>query len=179
MPEATKLNIQAPGILDYFFEACDNEDRIILADMGAGSGIATFDWFEKMFEESQEMNIRFTSVGVTTNEPGAILSILKWANRLRHRVDYLIVLNATLASGDTFEYWHEDPTVKKFIELSNPHVMQADARITEFQTELRNRPTRSVLPPQCTRSGGRRFCAPTTCVSRSLSTFGLLSVNPG
>ena len=106
--------------------------------MGAGAGVPTYGWFEKMFEDSREMDIRFTAVGVTTNDPGAVISILQWANKLRRKVDYLVVLNAMRAADEGFDYWHDDPSVKKFIELAQPHVMQVDARIPEFQTELRN-----------------------------------------
>lgn len=138
LPEATKLDIHAAGALDHFFEACETEDKVVLADMGAGAGAATYDWFEKMFEDSQEMNIRFTAVGVTTNDPGAVISILQWAKQLKRRVDYLVVLNALRASDETFDYWHQDPSVEKFVRLYKPHVMETDARIAEFQTELRN-----------------------------------------
>ncbi len=138
MPEAEKIDLHQPGALDHFFAACETEDRVVLADLGAGAGAATFDWFEKMFEESEAMNIRFTAVGVTTNDPGAVISILQWADKLRRRVDYLIVLNALRASDEAFDYWHDEPSVAKFVELCQPHVMQVDARVPEFQTELRN-----------------------------------------
>jgi len=138
MPRAEKLNIHAPGALDHFFEACECDDRVVLADMGAGAGASTFDWFEKMFDESDALNIRFTAVGVTTNEPGAVISILQWADKLRKRADYLIALNAMRAADESFEYWHDEPSVAKFTQLCKPHVMQVDARVPDFQTELRN-----------------------------------------
>ena len=115
LPEATKLDIHAPGALDHFFDACETDDRVVLADMGAGAGAATYDWFEKMFEDSREMNIRFTAVGVTTNDPGAVISILQWAKHLKRRVDYLVVLNALRATDETFDYWRQDPSVEKFV----------------------------------------------------------------
>ena len=138
MPQAEKLDIHAPGALDHFFEACECDDSVVLADMGAGAGASTFDWFEKMFEDSAAMNIRFTAVGVTTNDPGAVISILQWADKLRRRADYLIVLNAMRVTDESFDYWNDEPSVAKFVELCNPHVMQVDARVPDFQTELRN-----------------------------------------
>jgi len=138
MPQAEKLNIHAPGALDHFFEACECDDRVVLADLGAGAGASMFDWFEKMFEDSTAMNIRFTAVGVTTNDPGAVISILQWADKLRRRADYLIVLNAMRAVDESFDYWNDEPSVARFIELCKPQVIQVDARVPEFQTELRN-----------------------------------------
>lgn len=138
MPQAEKLDIHTAGALDHFFEACECDDRVVLADLGAGAGASTFDWFEKMFEDSKAMNIRFTAVGVTTNDPGAVISILQWADKLRKRADYLIVLNAMRAADETFDYWKDEPSVAKFVELCKPHVMEIDARVPDFQTELRN-----------------------------------------
>ena len=85
----------------------------MLADMGAGAGTATYDWFEKMFDDSRDMNIRFTAIGVTTNDPGAVLSVLRWAKHLQQQVDYLIVLNETSETDRTFEYWNDNPLVQK------------------------------------------------------------------
>ncbi len=138
IPDTVKLDLHVPGALDHFFEVCDTDDRVVLADMGAGAGTATYDWFARMFEDSREENIRFTAIGVTTNDPGAVLSILKWAKHLQHRVDYLVVLNEMLESDRAFEYWHDNPLVKQFTDTFQPCVMQADVRVAEFQTELRN-----------------------------------------
>ena len=139
MPEAMKFDLHQPGALDHFFEACESDHGVVLADMGAGAGAATYEWFERMFEDAQAMNMRFTAIGVATNDPGAVVSILRWAEHLRNRVDYLVVLNEMRSSDAKFEYWHEDPDVRNFVSLAQPHVMQIDARISEFQTELRNR----------------------------------------
>lgn len=138
IPDAVKIDIHASGALDHFFEVCDTDDHLVLADMGAGAGAATYDWFDKMFEDSRQMNISFTAIGVTTNDPGAVLSILRWAKHLQHRVDYMIVLNETLESDRQFEYWHDSPEVKQFEKIFDPVVMRADVRIGEFQSELRN-----------------------------------------
>ncbi|MGK0185687.1 MAG: MinD-like ATPase involved in chromosome partitioning or flagellar assembly [Verrucomicrobiales bacterium] len=138
VPDAVRFDIHTPGALDHFFEVCDTGDRVVLADMGAGAGSATYDWFEKMFDDSRDMNIRFTAIGVTTNDPGAVLSVLRWAKHLQQQVDYLIVLNETSETDRTFEYWHDNPLVRKFAEAFKPVVMRSDVRIAEFQSELRN-----------------------------------------
>ena len=110
----------------------------MLADFGAGAGETTYGWFENMFEESRQMNIDFTAVGVTTNEPGAVVSIIKWATELKRRVDYLVVLNAIEEEDTGFEYWHDEPAVQKFSDLCKPQVMATRPRIREFQSALRN-----------------------------------------
>ncbi len=138
VPDAVRFDIHTPGALDHFFEVCDTGDRVVLADMGAGAGSATYDWFEKMFDDSRDLNIRFTAVGVTTNDPGAVLSVLRWAKHLQQQVDYLIVLNETSETDRTFEYWNDNPLAKKFVDAFKPVVMRSDVRIAEFQSELRN-----------------------------------------
>ncbi|MEM7312652.1 MAG: hypothetical protein AAF497_05820, partial [Planctomycetota bacterium] len=138
VPDAVRFDLHTPGALDHFFEVCDTEDRVVLADMGAGAGTATYDWFEKMFDDSRDMNIRFTAIGVTTNDPGAVLSVLRWAKHLQQQVDYLVVLNERSETDSKFEYWSDNPLVKKFTDAFKPVVMRSDVRIAEFQSELRN-----------------------------------------
>ncbi len=138
LPEATKLNTHDPGALDHFFEVCSTEHQVVLADLGAGTGEATYHWFRKMYDVSRQMNMRFTALGVTTNDPGAVISVLQWAEELQRRVDYLVVLNETRESDEAFEYWNEDSSVKEFVRIFQPRVMRAAARVDEFQTELRN-----------------------------------------
>ena len=138
-PEATKLDIHRPGNLDEFFSVChEPTTNIVLADMGAGAGTATYKWFEQAFEFAQDMQIAFTAVGVTNNDAGAVQSILTWANNLRDRVDYLVVLNEMHIHQCDFEYWHQVPEVAKFLKVVKPEVMLMSARVEEFQAELRN-----------------------------------------
>lgn len=138
-PEACKFDVHVEGALDEFFDVCDRKGiKVVIADLGAGAGSATYSWFDQAFGDADELGIRFTSIGVTTNEAGAVQSVLKWASRLQDQVDYMIVLNELREPGSKFEYWHDEPAVTRFCEAFSPIIMPMGARIQEFQSELRN-----------------------------------------
>ena len=137
-PGAMKLDVHSEGALDELFEVCDQGAPVVLADLGSGAGIPTYQWFDKAFDLAAEMDIRFTAVGVTTNDPGSVQSILRWADRLQDQVSYLIVFNEMRTAGCSFGYWHDDPRVASFSEIFKPVGMTMDARVDEFQTSLRN-----------------------------------------
>jgi hypothetical protein len=136
--EATKLDVHREGTLDELFAACDNGASVVLADLGSGAGRATQQWFEEASEYAFELSIQFTAVGVTTNEAGSIQSILRWADNLQDAVDYLIVLNEMRTPRCAFEYWHDDPMVAEFVNVTNAQVMTMKARFEAFQAEARN-----------------------------------------
>ena len=139
-PSARKFDVHTEGALDEFFDICDSEETgIVLADLGAGAGAATYQWFDDAHEDATEFGIRFTAVGVTTNEAGAVQSILKWAHHLQDRVDYLIVQNEFRERNSDFAYWNSEPAVERFRKTLDPRLMRMKARIQEFQAELRNR----------------------------------------
>ncbi|MCB1099440.1 MAG: hypothetical protein KDN22_27970 [Verrucomicrobiae bacterium] len=137
-PAARKFNVHREGALDELFDACDGDQQIVLADLGAGAGDATAHWFDQAFEDAAELGIRFTAVGVTTNDAGAVQSILKWATVLQRKVDYVIVLNEMRESPCDFEYWHDEPGVKEFCKMFSPAMVTMAARVPELQAELRN-----------------------------------------
>lgn len=141
-PEAKKLDVHVQGALDDFFDVCDDaEGRVVLADLGAGAGTATYDWFDRAFADATDLGIEFTSIGVTNNDAGAVQSILTWGKKLKNRVRYLIVLNELQEHGSPFEYWSDSSEVKRFCELVSPSIIRMRARIPEFQAEIRNRST--------------------------------------
>ena len=138
-PEARKLDVHQEGALDEFFDVCDRPDvQLVVADLGAGAGAATYVWFDAAFTDAEDLGIKFTSIGVSTNEAGAVQSVLKWGAMLQDRVDYLIVLNELREIGSAFEYWHDEPAVARFRKAFSPVVISMGARVPEFQSELRN-----------------------------------------
>jgi len=137
-PEALKLDIHKDGALDEFFDVCDAAEGLVVADLGAGAGEVTYDWFDEAYEDAEEEGIQFTSIGVTTNEAGAVQSVLKWAAHLQDRVEYLIVLNEFNTRKCPFDYWKNEPKTKEFEKAFSPKVMVMKARVQEFQAELRN-----------------------------------------
>ncbi len=76
-----KVNIHTPAGLDAFVDELTDGPPVILADMGAGAGQVTYDWFDKMYSSVAEAGIVFTSVGVITSDPASVESVLAWASR--------------------------------------------------------------------------------------------------
>ena len=138
-PEARKLDVHREGALDEFFDLCDSpETSVVLADLGAGAGKSTFDWFDQAFSDAVDASICFTAIGVTTNDAGAVQSVLKWANQLQDQVDYVVVLNEFREPGCAFDYWYGEPASASFTEIFSPAIIKMGARVPEFQAELRN-----------------------------------------
>ncbi|MEZ5303053.1 MAG: hypothetical protein R3F11_20785 [Verrucomicrobiales bacterium] len=137
-PQAKPFDIHEQGTLDEFLTACDGGSPVVLADMGAGAGKATYAWFENAADIAQSLGVRFTAIGVTTNEASSVQAILRWAGHLQDSVDYLIVLNEMRRPRCPFEYWYDEPRVQEFVKALKPRVMRMDSRVEEFQAELRN-----------------------------------------
>ena len=90
-----KVNIHTPAGLDSFVDQLSDGPPVILADMGAGAGQVTYDWFETMYPDVCDAGIAFTAIGVVTADPASVESVLAWASRLQNRVEYLIVETAS------------------------------------------------------------------------------------
>jgi len=66
--EVPKVNINTPAGLDAFVDELTAGPPVILADMGAGAGQVTYDWFERMYPDVSEAGIVFTAIGVVGND---------------------------------------------------------------------------------------------------------------
>jgi MinD-like ATPase involved in chromosome partitioning or flagellar assembly len=100
---APKINIHTPAGLDAFVDYISEGAPVIIADMGAGAGQVTADWFDSMYPSVAEAGITFTAIGVITDDPASVESILGWAAKLQNRVSYLIIENA-LSTHTDFTY---------------------------------------------------------------------------
>ena len=69
--QVPKVNIHTPAGLDAFVDELTDGPPVILADMGAGAGQVTYEWFDKMFSDVTEAGIAFTAVGVVTADPAS------------------------------------------------------------------------------------------------------------
>jgi MinD-like ATPase involved in chromosome partitioning or flagellar assembly len=96
----SKLDIHAAAGLDAFIDHLTDGPAVILADMDAGSGQVTHDWFDAMYPDLAHTAIVFTAIGVVTADPGSVSSVLAWADRLQRRVRYLIVENSISPKTD-------------------------------------------------------------------------------
>ncbi len=135
--EAKKLNIFTPTGLDAFVDQLDQGAPVILADMGAGSGRVTHDWFDSMYEAVAASGISFTAIGVVTDDPASVESVLAWASRLQDRCQYLIVENHQ-SEHDEMTYWRSSQQAAKFRETFSPLIMKMDFRIPDLENACRN-----------------------------------------
>ena len=132
-----KVNIHTPAGLDAFVDRLADGAPVILADMGAGAGQVTYDWFERMYPDVMEAGIGFTAIGVVTSDPASVESVLAWAARLQNRVEYLIVENSVAEQTD-FTYWHESEQAQQFRKVFEPAVIHLDYRLPDLENASRN-----------------------------------------
>ena len=132
-----KLNIHTPAGLDAFVDALEDGPAVILADMGAGAGQVTYEWFEKMYPDVSEEGIVFTAIGVITSDPASVESVLAWAAKLQHRVSYLVVENSLTEHSD-LTYWRESEQGEQFRRVFHPPIIRMDFRSAELENATRN-----------------------------------------
>jgi len=133
---ARKVNIHTPAGLDAFIDHLAAGAPIILADMGAGSGQVAQAWFDTMYEDVAKQGIAFTAIGIITSDPASVESVLSWANRLRDRVDYLIVENAATPYAD-LAYWQSSEQAQRFREMFQPGVIAMEFRLADRENPAR------------------------------------------
>jgi MinD-like ATPase involved in chromosome partitioning or flagellar assembly len=132
-----KINIHTPAGLDAFVDHLSDGVPVILADMGAGSGQVTSEWFDRMYPDVAESGVVFTAIGVVTADPASVESVLAWAARLQNRVTYLIVENSVTEHAE-FTYWNESEQALKFKEVFQPAIIRMDYRLPELENASRN-----------------------------------------
>ncbi len=132
-----KINIHTPAGLDAFIDHLGGSVPVILADMGAGAGQVTHEWFDSMYPDMAEFGVVFTAVGVVTPDPASVESILNWSTALQGRVDYVIVENNLIEHAD-FTYWRDGDLAKEFQRRFHPAVIRLDNRLAELENAARN-----------------------------------------
>ena len=132
-----KINIHTPAGLDAFVDILAEDAPAILADMGAGAGQITHDWFDKMYPDVAEVGIVFTAIGVVTSDPASVESVLNWAAALQHRVAYVVVENHLTEHTD-FTYWRENAQAEEFRRHCQPSIIRLDCRLADLENAVRN-----------------------------------------
>ncbi len=132
-----KINIHTPAGLDAFVDILAEEAPAIVADMGAGAGQITHEWFDKMYPDVAEVGIVFTAIGVVTSDPASVESVLSWATALRDRVAYIIVENNITEHAD-FTYWRESNQAEEFRQSFQPAIIRFDCRLADLENAARN-----------------------------------------
>lgn len=132
-----KININTPAGLDAFIDQLSNGVPVILADMGAGAGQVTYEWFDRMYPDVAASGIAFTAIGVVTADPASVESVLAWAANLQNRVMYLIVENS-ITNHSNFIYWNESEQARQFRKIFQPAVIHMDFRLPDLENAARN-----------------------------------------
>jgi MinD-like ATPase involved in chromosome partitioning or flagellar assembly len=136
---AEKVDIHTRAGLDRLLAlTLTSGNDIILADMGAGSGAVTYKWFDTVYPELAAEDVKATSIGVITDDPGSVDSVMTWVQHLGDNVQYLIILNELDQPEETFRYWHESKTVKDFIACNSPKVIKMESRRPDLEQAARN-----------------------------------------
>jgi MinD-like ATPase involved in chromosome partitioning or flagellar assembly len=136
--QAPKVNIHTPAGLDAFVDhLSDGSAPVVLADMGAGAGQVTYEWFERMYPDVAEFGIVFTAIGIVTSDPASVESVLAWAARLQNRVSYLVVENSITQNAE-FTYWNDSEQAKAFRLAFQPAIIRMDYRLPELELAARN-----------------------------------------
>jgi hypothetical protein len=135
--DAPKVNIHTPAGLDSFVDELTDGPPVILADMGAGAGQVTYDWFDRMYPDVSQAGIVFTAIGIVTSDPASVESVLAWASRLQRRTAYLIVENSISEHTD-FTYWRGSEEALRFQSIFAPPVIQMDYRLPDLENAMRN-----------------------------------------
>ena len=132
-----KINIHTPAGLDAFIDHLGGATPVILADMGAGAGQVTHEWFDTMYPDMAELGVVFTAIGVVTPDPASVESVMNWSNALQDRVDYVIVENNLTEHAD-FTYWRDGVDSREFQQRFHPAVIRFDNRLAELENAARN-----------------------------------------
>jgi MinD-like ATPase involved in chromosome partitioning or flagellar assembly len=135
--DAPKVNIHTPAGLDSFIDELTDGPPVILADMGAGAGQVTYDWFDRMYPDVSEAGIVFTAIGIVTSDPASVESVLAWASHLQRRTAYLIVENSISQHTD-FTYWRGSEQALRFQNIFAPPVIRMDYRLPDLENATRN-----------------------------------------
>jgi curved DNA-binding protein CbpA/MinD-like ATPase involved in chromosome partitioning or flagellar assembly len=131
-----KINIHTPAGLDAFVDHLGDDTPVILADMGAGAGHVTHDWFEKMYPDVSAAGVSFTAIGVVTSDPASVESVLNWAAALQDSVSYVIVENH-LTEHASFTYWEENIHAQEFRQRYRPAIIRQDYRLPDLENAIR------------------------------------------
>ena len=108
-----------------------------MADMGAGAGQVASAWFDAMYAGAKELGVAFTAIGLVTPDPASVDSVLKWANALQDRTDYLIVKNA-VNNPSNFDVWEHAEKAGQFRDSLHPEVIAMEYRMPSVEFPARN-----------------------------------------
>jgi MinD-like ATPase involved in chromosome partitioning or flagellar assembly len=135
--KAAKVDINRPEGLDDLVNVLQDGPPIVVADMGAGAGQVAYRWFDDMYEGAKELGVAFTAIGMVTPDPATVDSVVKWANALQDRTDYLIVKNSVTHPSD-FNAWDRAELAQQFRQNLHPQVIEMEYHMPSVEGPARN-----------------------------------------
>ena len=134
-PEAEQIEIRKESSNDVLVERVLDEKKLIIADLKAGTGRDTLQWWKDVPFDSDELkDVNFICVGSITSSPDSIQTFLNWAGELEDKVSYIVFKNEK--DGDTFPDYGTSDESTKFrsdylpIEINIPRIDE------EYMSEL-------------------------------------------
>ena len=111
-PEAEQVEIRKDSSNDILVERLLEGKNLIIADLKAGTGRDTLQWWKDVpFEADELKDVKFICLGSITSSPDSIQTFLNWAGELKDKVTYIVFKNEK--DGDTFpDYGASDESVK-------------------------------------------------------------------
>ncbi|MBN1566799.1 MAG: hypothetical protein JXA73_03065 [Acidobacteria bacterium] len=149
-PEAIQVEIRKKSSHDVLVERALNGDRLILADLKAGTGREVLDWWLDIpFDELSSLQVRFVCVASITSSPDSIQSFFNWVSALQDRVAYIIFKN--LKDGEYLPDYDASDEALAFREKFTPHHVVLPRMDEEYVTELErlDLTIADVLSPRC------------------------------
>jgi MinD-like ATPase involved in chromosome partitioning or flagellar assembly len=135
--KAVKIDINRPEGLDHLINVLQDGPPVVVADMGAGAGQVAHSWFDSMYEGARELGVSFTAIGLVTPDPASVDSVLKWADALQDRADYLVVKNSVNNPSD-FGFWDKATRAEQFRKLFQPEFIEMEYHMPSVEFAARN-----------------------------------------
>ena len=132
-PEAQRVEIKNSFSNDLLVERILGGGKLLIADLKAGSGRDTLDWWLGVpFDELTD--IQFICVGAVTSSPDSVQTFLNWAAALKGRVKYVVCKNQK--DGETFPDFDTSEQSLVFRDKYNPIEVDIPHLDAEYMTEL-------------------------------------------
>lgn len=118
-----KIDIRSKAGLDEIVNAAmSGQARVVMLDLGGGSGRDVTQWFDEMYEVVGACGVRFTLLGSVLESSSSVESLIAWGKALRDRVRYVVVLNHR--DGSEFSFWNTSEPAQRFRDLAKPTVIE-------------------------------------------------------
>jgi len=134
-PEAEQIEIRKESSNDVLVERVLDGKKLIIADLKAGTGRDTLEWWKDVPFDSEELkDVNFICVGSITSSPDSIQTFLNWAGELKNKVSYIVFKNEK--DGDTFPDYGASNESENFRSSYLPMEINIPRIDEEYMSEL-------------------------------------------